>query len=275
MAQSSVSTFADPYSLQAAARNGEYDFLVKERGNFSVDLTKIDLNRLWIQQTRINLPFLLRVVPSPERISVNFLLAGEHPSILKNNTEFTAQQICLYRGEMAHFQTQGSSWVSGMSLPREELVSTVGSISCRTFTLPSATSYIRPSAAPFARLRRLHQKAGKLAMSAPEVLSVPAVATAFEQALLHSMTACITTDAVETTTGSRQHTKIIKRFEDFLATRQYLPVYLAEMCTAVGASERTLRACCQEHLGMGPVRYLWLRRMHLARRALLRANPAT
>ncbi|MBV8189916.1 MAG: AraC family transcriptional regulator [Alphaproteobacteria bacterium] len=45
------------------------------------------------------------------------------------------------------------------------------------------------------------------------------------------------------------------------------------MCTAIGVSERTLRTCCHEHYGIGPIHYLWLRRMHLARRALLRAEP--
>jgi AraC-like DNA-binding protein len=52
-------------------------------------------------------------------------------------------------------------------------------------------------------------------------------------------------------------------------------MYLADICSAVGASERTLRSCCEERLGMGPIRYLWLRRMHLARRALLGADPTT
>jgi len=70
------------------------------------------------------------------------------------------------------------------------------------------------------------------------------------------------------------HLQVIARFEDFLEARRYEPVYLAEICTAIGVSERRLRSCCQEYLGMAPIHYLWLRRMHLARSALLGADPA-
>jgi AraC-like DNA-binding protein len=45
--------------------------------------------------------------------------------------------------------------------------------------------------------------------------------------------------------------------------------YIPELCSAIGVSDRTLRFCCQEHLRMGPRRYILLRRLRLARRALL------
>src|SRR6516162_3641927 len=49
-------------------------------------------------------------------------------------------------------------------------------------------------------------------------------------------------------------------------------LYMADPPAKVGASYWTLRDCCLDYLGMSPKRYLWLRRMHLARRALRRAD---
>jgi AraC-like DNA-binding protein len=89
------------------------------------------------------------------------------------------------------------------------------------------------------------------------------------------MVACLAQGAGPRARVGGSHARIIARFEEFLEARRYEPVYLAEICAAIRASERTLRACCQEHLGMGPMHYLWLRRMHLAHRALLCADPAT
>ena len=51
------------------------------------------------------------------------------------------------------------------------------------------------------------------------------------------------------------------------------PLYIPELCKEIGVSDRTSRVCCQEQLGTSPKRYLLLRRMHLARRALRDGSP--
>jgi AraC-like DNA-binding protein len=64
----------------------------------------------------------------------------------------------------------------------------------------------------------------------------------------------------------------MKRLEQVLATEPDKPFYMPDLCARVGASYTTLRDACQEYLGMSPKRYLWLRRMHLVRRALRSAS---
>jgi transcriptional regulator GlxA family with amidase domain len=88
------------------------------------------------------------------------------------------------------------------------------------------------------------------------------------------MVNCLANEKPNVGSAWRHHTAIINRFEEVLAAKGDRPLHLAEICAAIGVSERTLRSCCEEHLGMGPIRYLWLRRMHLSRLALLRADPA-
>ena len=109
----------------------------------------------------------------------------------------------------------------------------------------------------------------------PELFELPEVVRALEQQLIHALVRCLTDGNVSTMKdGTLRHRVIVARFEEFLEANPNTPLYLTEVCAAVGAAERTLRAACEEHLGMGPIRYLTLRRMHLVHRALLRAAPS-
>jgi transcriptional regulator GlxA family with amidase domain len=126
------------------------------------------------------------------------------------------------------------------------------------------------------RLLKLHEMVGQIAKTTPDLLTLPEVARSLEQQLIHLMIRCLIEGASSgMTTGGRRHDAIIARFEEFLEAHPDTPLYLTEICGAIGVSERTLRISCEEHLGMGPIRYLSLRRMHLVRRALLRADPST
>jgi len=63
------------------------------------------------------------------------------------------------------------------------------------------------------------------------------------------------------------------RFEEVLAEHLSRPLQMPELCSLVAVSERTLRLCCAEFLGMSPSQYVLLRRLKEVRRALHDANP--
>ncbi len=61
----------------------------------------------------------------------------------------------------------------------------------RELTPPSFPHRVRPPAPVLLRLRNLHEAAGHLAKTAPDILANPEVARAMEQALLHAIVACL------------------------------------------------------------------------------------
>jgi len=65
----------------------------------------------------------------------------------------------------------------------------------------------------------------------------------------------------------------MRRFRRVVEENPGEPLYIPEICKAIRVADRTLRLCCQQHLGMGPKRYLLLRRLHLAWRTLRQAEP--
>jgi AraC-like DNA-binding protein len=70
----------------------------------------------------------------------------------------------------------------------------------------------------------------------------------------------------------RHRTRVMRRLEAALAENSEQPLYVADLAAQIGVTYWTLRDCCLEYLGMSPKRYLWVRRMHLARGALRRAD---
>jgi AraC-like DNA-binding protein len=163
-----------------------------------------------------------------------------------------------------------------MSLTPESLAAAGYALAGRELTVPAPTHVIRPCSAAMSRLLDLHQTAVRLARTTPDLLTQAEVARALEQALLHAMITCLTDDAaVEMSPAAYHRASVMARFEELLGASDNRPLYMTEICAATGASERTLQLCCRDHLGTSPIRYLLLRRMHLARRALVAADPAT
>jgi AraC-like DNA-binding protein len=276
MSRSAIFTFTDPAPYGAAIRAAETEVWVTSRGNFRAELIQIDLGRLWLQQGRENLPRIFHTALSPKRAPISFFTRSSKASVYHAGVEVSSGDIIVNgSGATYHRRTSGPCEWASMSLTPEHLADAGRAILGRDVAAPSLGRVTRPAAALTERLSSLHMQAAQLAKAAPEALAHPETSRALEQSLVHAMMACLC-DVASGDAGSRwrHHSAIMMRFEELLAANSDRPMYLTDICAATGASERTLRVCCEEHLGMGPIKYLWLRRMHLARRAIVLADPA-
>jgi AraC-like DNA-binding protein len=267
--------FTDPDRYQAAIRASNIELFPTTRGAFFAELTQIDLHRLWMQRGNENLPTISHGVVTADRAVIEFLSGWDQPAFQHNGVDVPAGEIVVDNRRSAHRRCSRSHHWGSMSLPPADLAAAGYALVGRELTIPAMTRVVRPASEPMRRLLLLHQSAGQLARAAPDTLSHPEVARSLEQALVHAMVRCLSDGtSAEPRVSIRHHSKIMARLEDFFAAHPDRPAYLSEICAATGVSERMLRTCCHEQLGVGPVRYLWLRRMHFARRALLRTDPS-
>jgi AraC-like DNA-binding protein len=236
---------------------------------------KIRFDRLWMQRFRSSLPLVTTVTHKPERKAITFPTESKSPPLLYCGIEALLGDIVINRCDVAHWRFDKDTRYGAMSLPTNELNAAVEAITGREFSEARAKYIVRPDPALMSRLLTLHQRVGQLARETPDILELSEVGRALEEQLIHLMVRCLAIGAaLKTTTGGQHHDVIMGRFEAFLEANPDRPLYLTEICAGIGVSERTLRTACDERLGMGPIRFLTLRRMHLVRQALLRTDPS-
>jgi AraC-like DNA-binding protein len=275
VAWSRVCSFTDPSACQTAFQTADVELIPTAKGSFHAEVTQIGINRLLIHRVRISLPEVNTVALKHGRKSIGFLTEPNSAPLGHCGFEVLPGDIVVNRSDVAHQRSGANFHYGAMSLPNDDLDAAVETIVGRELPETSNERIIRPDSALMLRLLKLHKSVGQLAHDTPDILELPAVRRALENELIHVMVRCLAgCAAVEPTAGSHRHDTIIARFEEFLEANPDRPLYLTEICEAVGVAERTLRAACEEHLGMGPIRFLNLRRMHLAHSALLRADPS-
>jgi AraC-like DNA-binding protein len=269
---SKVLTFDDPLHYQAAIRGADWEVYPTKGGKFRAELTQITMNQLWMQSFHCELPQIQTGAVAPNRKVIGFVTEARQPTIYYRGQELSPRDIVVNTDAM-HVRWEGDCRSGGMSLPQEDFDAACQAMTGTQFALPSFESIVRPSPDLMTRLLNLHKMVGTIAKTTPELFELPEVVRALEQKSVHLMVRSLTEGAITATTnGDRRHGAIVARFEEFLDANPNTPLYMPEICAAVGAAERTLRVACEEHFGMGPIRYLALRRMHLVRRALLQAD---
>jgi AraC-like DNA-binding protein len=274
MPSSAVHSFGDPAEYAAAIRQGTYELTVTERGDFIAKLTRIDLRRLWMQRFSDNLPRISHITGWGGRAVFAFR-NQPGPSLLSSGVEMLPTNIVRYsEGQSYYRRSAGFASYGSMSMPVAEMVAVGAAMAGLDLTPPKDPLVLTPLASAMTRLQRLHATAAQLAEDAPEVIAHPEAARGLEQAVIEALVGCLDQGAAsEDRVAQRQHSLVMRRFRRALEEDPSQPLYIAEICKTIGVSDRTLEVCCQEQLGMGPKRYLLLRRLHLAWRALREAAP--
>lgn len=276
MPWSRILGFTDPFQYQSSVRAADVELYPTMRGEFRAELTQINLHQLWMQRFREKLPQVYASKIRPGRRVIGFLTADHQPGLQHCGIELSPRDIVVSNDDVMHHRTRGDCRYGAMSLATDDFDAACKAIIGHELSGWPLKHLVRPEATLMSRLVKLHEMVDQLARTTPDILALPEVARSLEQELIHLMIRCLVDGkALGMTAGGRRHEAIVARFEEFLEANPDTPLYLTEICAGVGVAERTLRAACEEHLGMGPIRYLSLRRMHLVRRALLRADPLT
>lgn len=275
MPSSGMRTFTDPDDYAASYR-ADVELTVTRRGQFTAKAGRVEFHRLWIYWSSGNLPQTARAAQTTGRALVQFL-TGPGRSVFAGGLEIGPDNILRRsRSDDWHQRSSGSFSAAGMSLPIEDIVSVGAAIGGLDLTPPKDSTLVAPSPAAMARLQQLHAAAGDLAENAPEIIANPEAARGLEQALIEALVGCLADRADrQNSLAQGQHAIVMRRFRRVVEENPEEPLYIPDICKAIRVSPRALLACCQEHLGMGPKRYLLLRRMHLVRQALRQATPGT
>ncbi|MBV8456909.1 MAG: helix-turn-helix domain-containing protein [Acetobacteraceae bacterium] len=274
MPSSAVRSFTDPDDYAATIRAAQVEATVTGRGEFAAKLTQIDFHRLWIQRFSSNLPPILDVALITGRAIVAFRTASG-PGLLARGLELRPTNILQHSLADSFYQRSSESGsFETMSLPVEDMVSVGEVLAGVDLTPPPDAMLIAPPPAALTRLQRLHAAAGHLAEDAPEILAHPEAARGLEQVLIAAIVDCLASrEGRDNSFAQMQHAIVMRRFRRVVEENPKESLYIPQICQVIRVSQRTLRVCCQEHLGMAPKRYLLLRRMGLVRRALRHAAP--
>ena len=276
MTPSRVLSFTDPFVYQSAFRSVEVELFPTAKGKFHAELTQVSMSKLWLHAAHEDLPRVYIGAVKPHLTAIGFLTKPNQSAMQHCGMAVCPGDIIVNDADLMYRRTEANCDWGSLSLTKADLEASYAAVTGHEYLRSSPKHVVKPAPELMSWFLRIHGMVDQIAKVTPDILALPEVARALEQELLLVMIRCLTEgDPLRLTKSGRRHDRVIARFEEYLEMHPEQPLYLAEICTAIGVAERTLRGICEDHLGMGPIRFLALRRLHLVRRALQQTNSAT
>jgi len=270
MLSSSVRSYPDAERYETAFVGARVEVRPTPRGSLTARAARVVFNPLWIALGEESGPCIKHLTQAPTRAFITFLTRAG-PEVIVDGLAMPLAGLMQHSLAHAYHErsTGGPTLRAAVSLPVEDMAEAGIALAGCDLTPPRDTVRVTPPAAAMANLLRLHAETVALAEADPAIVTHPEVARSLEQSLVEVMVKCLgAPKSDEETWAHRCHETIMRRFRRVLDENPDRALYILEICAAIGLPDRTLRPCCHEHLGMSPKKYLLLRRLNLAQRAL-------
>ena len=269
-------SFSEPYQFQEWIRPGRTEVVPTARGRFAGSLAFLALPDLTVQRGSQTLHCATRSEMPLSRYTLMFHAEAAGPAFGLNGLDLAPDLFVLARPSGEHFLRvpAGCDWVT-LTLTGESFGAVLSAITGTALGPGLRTCIVRPDPNAFARLRARHRDTIQMIGATLDIAAHPEAARAADQALLAVLTDSLAAhpDVVVPEAESRPRTFTLRRFFELLEDSEGESLYVVEACQRLGVSVRTLHTACIEHTGLSPHRFLSLRRLHLARRALVESDP--
>ena len=272
MLRTFTSVFGEPDDFEAAlSEEGVVRFLVTGRGKFRARLTQIVLHRLHLSAGEEELSRTAFVAVPEGMVLILLPIAGRPSPIWGGRGMRAGEIITLGSGQRVHARTDGPCRWGSIRLPAQDMALYGRALAGAGFGVPQFVARWQPPLAARRDLRQLHRAAIRAAEARSGTLIDAEAVHGLEQQLIHALVDCLSPGPVGDDMSAHRHPELLARFECLLQMQPFLRV--AEICVALGVSDRNLRRCCEKQLGVSPSNYLRLYRMQQVNQALRNGNP--
>jgi AraC-like DNA-binding protein len=266
--------FADPDDLRAAIRGADVEYTVIERGDFRARLVTIESSSVLLQHGLISTGRIVRATVQPDRIALTgWLGTGPLPTI--QGRQLLPGELVLHApGTETLIRSTSGSLILSIVMAPAHLSAAAVALTGHPVAITS-DQIIRPPAAATERFLSLAQRASQMVQTAARAPLGAEITRAFNDTVTRALLGCLVGQRSQSQpmpTGPRG--KIMAEFMNAAEADSNQPRYMTDLCQTIGVSGRILRQYCHDSLGMSPHRFLTLRRLHLARLALLHGDPA-
>ena len=269
--------FSDCDGFSELLRHEDAEIIQTRPGKFSNSLLLAPLETTQLRYGVRTTPWIANASGYAGQISLLLDLHYRQPVLINGFQKDGARSLTLYGGTAEHHSVvdePGEYAFIPFSIAQIEAAAQAVQMS----GLPVRNgdcALLTPGSTHFSHLCQTVEAVRRLAEQDPEAFRSLEARSSMERALTTALSLALAScEKPRPPVHAAERARILRRAREYLRDRAHQPVYMLELCEAVGAPERTLRDVFLRHLGMSPMRYLKLRRLKEARAMLKHHDPA-